>query len=464
MGLTVNNQNTMSLLNILNKTSNQQSTTLRKLSTGFNISRGADDPAGLIAVNSLSAELTAVEAAIANGQRANSVLSTADGALNEITSLLSQIQSLAAASTSSGGLSAAEISANQSQIDAALNSINRIVSVTSFNGKRLLDGSQSIRATASDTDISDVKIYSRPSSTSSQSLAINVITAATRASAVVATSAGAITASEFTVTGRLGTATITASNTDNLAAVRDKIIAAASETGVSAHVTGTSLVLRARDFGAGAFVQASRISGDTDVVNVAYTAGVDAVVNVNGQQAFVDGLNVSFNTNGTSGSFVIGTGGNVTNSSQGNLNISGGGQTFQLGTTSSTQATIGITGVFTHQLGDAVTGYLNTLRSGGANQLGTNANNAVAIAKLALNQVATLQGRIGGFQKFQVETSMNSLNATKEALSEARSAINDVDIAKETAALSRQNVLLQSAISLLGVAGQQTSQVLSLLR
>lgn len=464
MGLTINNQNTLSLLNILSKTSNQQSTTLRRLSSGVNINRGADDPAGLIAVNSLTAELTAVEAAISNGQRANSVLSTADGALNEITSLLSQIESLAASSTSSGGLSPAEISANQAQIDAALNSINRIVSQTSFNGKKLLDGSQSIRATASDTDISDVKVYSRPSSTNNQALSINVITAATRASAVVATSAGAIAASEFTVTGRLGTTTITASTTDNLAAVRDKIIAAASETGVSAHLVGSSLVLRARDFGASAFVQASRISGDTDVLNVSYTAGIDATVNVNGQQAYVDGLNVSFNTNGTSGSFVIGTGGNVTASSQGNINISGGGQTFQLGTTSSTQATIGITGVFTHQLGDAVTGYINTLRSGGTNQLSSNANNAVAVAKLALNQVATLQGRIGGFQKFQVETSMNSLNATKEALSAARGAINDVDIAKETAELSRQNVLLQSAISLLGVAGQQTSQVLSLLR
>jgi len=464
MGLTVNNQNTLSLLNILNKTSNLQSASLRRLATGVNINSGADDPAGLIAVNSLSAELTAVDAAISNSQRANSVLSTADGALNEINSLLSQIESLAASSTSSGGLSAAEISANQSQIDAALNSINRIVTNTSFNGKKLLDGSQSIRATASDADVSDVKVYSRPSSTSTQTLNINVITAASRASAVVATSAGAIAASEFTVTGRLGTATITGSNTDNLAALRDKIIAAASETGVSASVVGTSLVIRSRDFGDSAFVQASRISGDTDVLNVSYTAGVDAVINVNGQKAFVDGLNVSFNTNGTSGSFVIGTGGNVTNTAQGTISITGGGQTFQLGTASSTQATIGISGVFTHQLGDAVTGYLNTLRSGGANDLSTNANSAVSVAKLALNQVATLQGRIGGFQKFQVETSINSLNSTKEALTQARGAINDVDIAKETAELSRQNVLLQSAISLLGVAGQQTSQVLSLLR
>jgi len=464
MGLTINNQNTLSLLNILNRTTADQTNTLTRLSTGFNINKGADDPAGLIAVNSLDAELTAVDAAISNGQRANSVLGTADGALNEVNSLLSQIESLAAASTNSGGLSPAEIAANQAQIDSALNSINRIVSTTSFNGKKLLDGSQSIRATASDTDVTDVKIYSRPSSTANQTFAVNVITAATRVSAVVATSAAAISASEFTVTGRLGTATITASNTDNLAAVRDKIIAAAGDTGVSAYVSGTSLFIKARDFGSGAFVQASRISGDNEVVNVAYTAGSDATVTVNGQSAYVDGLNVYFNTNGTSGSFVIGTGGNVANSSQGNLTLSGGGQTFQLGTTTSTQATIGINGLFTHQLGDANTGYLNTLRSGGANQLSSNANSAVSIAKLALSQVATQQGRIGAFQKFTVESSVNSLTSTKEALTAARGAINDVDYAAQTAELSRQGVLLQSAISLLGVAGQQSARVLSLLR
>jgi len=84
MGLTVNNVNTLSLLNILNSTSNDQSNTLTKLSTGFNINKGSDDPAGLIAVQSLSAELTAVDAAINNGQRANSVLDVADSALGEI--------------------------------------------------------------------------------------------------------------------------------------------------------------------------------------------------------------------------------------------------------------------------------------------------------------------------------------------------------------------------------------------
>jgi flagellin len=257
MGLTVTNVNTLSLLNILNKTTNAQSSSLQKLSTGFRINRGADDPAGLIAVQSLSAELTAVESAISNGQRANSVLGTADAALGEVSNLLGEIESLAAASTSSGGLSAAEISANQQQIDNAIDAINRIVQTTTFNGKRLLDGTQSIRASASaPTEVTDLRVFSRPSSNDDQSFAVEVVTAGAVSSATLATTAS-VSAGEFTITGSLGTATITVSTGDDLDDVRDKIIAAKSETGVSATSGSGALHIQSTELGSNAFVSAS---------------------------------------------------------------------------------------------------------------------------------------------------------------------------------------------------------------
>jgi len=452
-------------LNILNRTSADQSNTLAQLATGFRINKGADDPAGLVAVQSLSAELVGVDAAISNGQRAKSVLSTADGALLEVTSLLSEIESLAAKSTSSGGLSAAEVTANQAQIDSAISAIDRIVRTTSFNGKNLLDGQLSIRATASTpTEVSDVRIYSRPSSNSNQTFAVNVETAGAVASATLTTVASAsLDAGEFTVTGNLGTATITVTDTDTLDQIRDKIIAAAPDTGVSAAVTTGEIRIQSRGYGSAAFVQASYISGDSDFTNVTNSTGTDAVVTVNGQTAAADGLRISFNSNGTSGEFVLTAAGNVAGSA-GDISISGGGATFQLGTGSNTQSTIGINGLFSHNLGDSVTGYLSTIKSGGANALNVNANNAVNVAKAALTQVATAQGRVGGFQKFQVETALNSLGATQVALEGARGSIRDVDYAKATGELSRQNVLLQSSISLLGVASQQTAQILALLR
>lgn len=464
MGLTVTNTNTLSLLNILNKTAQAQSDTLTRLSTGFKVNKGSDNPAGLIAIQSLNAELVGVDAAIANGQRAKSMLDVADSSLVEVNNLLSEIESLAAQSTNSGGLSAAEIAANQAQIDSAITSIDRIIRTTSFNGKRLLDGQQSIRATASDpTKVSDVRVYSRPTSSSSSTLAVNVITAGAVASATLTSvSASSLDAAEFTVTGKLGSATIEVADGDTFVQIRDRIIAAASDTGVSASIVGSSLRIQSREFGEDSFVSASFISGDTDFTNIAYTAGTDAVVNVNGTTAAADGLRVSYNTGGISGEFTLTATGNVAGSA-GNVSISGGGATFQLGTESNTQSTIGLESMFSHELGNSTVGYLNTLKSGGANSLTSNANNAVSIAKAALSQVATQQGRVGGFQKYQVDTAVNSLNATKEALEGARSVVRDVDYASETAELTRQQVLMQSAMSLLGVASQQSAQILGLL-
>ena len=56
-----------------------------------------------------------------------------------------------------------------------------------------------------------------------------------------------------------------------------------------------------------------------------------------------------------------------------------------------------------------------------------------------------------------------SMTATKESLSAVKTLIGDVDYAAETSELTRQNVLMQSAMSLLGMANQQSAQILSLL-
>lgn len=465
MGLTVTNANTLSLLNILNKTSASQSNTLRQLSTGSRINRGADDPAGLIAVQSLNAELTDTNAALENNQRAKNQLNTADAALAEVSSLISTIQSLAAKSTSSGGLSATEIAANQAQIDNAITSIDRLIGTTQFNGKKLLDGAQSIRATASvPSKVSDVRVYSRPTSTSTQSLAVSVVTAGAVSSGTLVNNPTVVSAAQVSVAGNLGTATISIAAGDSLATIAGKVVAAANDTGVSATVNGTTVRLQSRGYGSSQFVSASYISGDSDfATGVAYTKGTDASVTVDGQAAFVDGLRASYSAGGFSGEFTLTTTGNVAGSA-GNIDISGGGTTFQLGTSSATRATIGINALFSQNLGDSVTGYLNTLKSGGTNDLSRNAGQATVIAKTALAQVATQQGRIGGFAQYQVETSINSLTASKEALSNARSTITDVDFAAATSQLSQQNVLLQSAVSLLGVASQQSAQILQLLR
>jgi len=470
MAMTVNNTNTLSLLTILNRTSAAQENTLTRMSTGRKINRGADDPAGLLAVTQLQSQLTAVNAAISNNQRTDAMLGVADNALTEIGNLVNEIQRLANETANSAALTADEIAANQSQIDDALTSIDRIVSNTNFNGKKLLDGSFGISYAVGDSDkVTDVRVYSRRPGSDETTLTVRLASAAEQAvlsNVITATTSSSRT---FTVQGLLGTAVITVASSEALSSIAAKINAAAAQTGVSASLTTTSagsrVHLYSRASGSRAFVRTKLIQGSG--VAEGSDTGVDAVVTVNGQQAAVDGNHVVFSGNGVSLAFenaMISAGDSTTITISGDGSGGSTGATFSLGTDANSVATIGIDALYTSQLGNASVGYLKSLASGGENSLLNNPTQAADIAREAAKQIATLQGRIGGFQKFQVRTAINSLNDNKAGLEKVRSVINDVDYAVESAELNRQNVLLQSAMSLLGLANQQSAQVLALLR
>lgn len=474
MALTVTNTNTISLLNILNRTATNQSDALTRLSTGFRINRGKDDPAGLIAVREIESQLTGVNAAIANNQRTDATLSVADNALGEVETLLNEIQSLAQKSANSAGLSASEIAANQSQVDDAIAAIDRIIGSTQFNGKKLLDGSLGIATSGVDSaDITDVRVYSRNPDSDTSSITVRINSAAERAEAANVITNSASVATTISVQGALGTAIIEIAADENLSSVVAKINDATATTGVvaSANAAGTAVSLRSQDYGSNDFVRISVLEGGTrggsDVYNEATDYGVDADVSVNGQTAGTDGLTVNFNANGLSLNFNLteAFNGSAAGSTSSFTVETTGGATFQLGTESSDRATLGINGLYSNELGAAsVGGFLSSLKSGGSNALLSDPSAAAAIAAEAAQQVATLRGRLGGFQKFRVQTAINSLNANSESLESARSVIRDVDYASESANLNRQQVLLQSAISLLGLANQQSGQVLSLLR
>ena len=114
---------------------------LTRLSTGLRINTGKDDPAGLIASEALRSDITAVGKAISNTQMANQMIATADSSLGQVSSLLNDIRGLVTEAANKGALSDDQIAANQLQIDSSLEAINRIAKNTSFQGKRLLDGS-----------------------------------------------------------------------------------------------------------------------------------------------------------------------------------------------------------------------------------------------------------------------------------------------------------------------------------
>ena len=137
------NTNISSLVaqNRLQRSNNDLQQALTRLSTGLRINSGSDDPAGLIASEALRSEISSLSKAISNTQRASQIISTADSALGQVSSLLTDIQGLIVEAANRGALSDDEIAANQLQIDSSLEAINRIAQTTTFQGRKLLDGS-----------------------------------------------------------------------------------------------------------------------------------------------------------------------------------------------------------------------------------------------------------------------------------------------------------------------------------
>lgn len=471
MALTINAIGTLNLLNFISRTVAAQQATFTRLSTGWRINRGADDPAGLMALGALDAEIASVNAAIGNNQRTAALLDVADGALGEVASLLADIQELATEAANSSGLSADELAANQAQIDDALDAIDRIVAATSFNGRRLLDGSLAIYASvATPGALTDVKVYSRPSGSGDTTLNVKHVSAASAAGVSGVVAAGGLTEdSTFSVAGALGTVVIEAGSGDTVSSIAARINAARGETGLSADAGGAggSLRIFSVELGSAAFVRTRLIDGDGTAIRDLSDEGVDAGVTVGGQPAATAGNHVTYSGGGVSLAFEIGSlavGADVDLTIRGRGSAGGSGATFCLGTDPDDRATIGIEGVSTWELGTAAGGYLASLRSGGTNSLLADPARAAAIARTALGQVAVARGRIGGFQRFQVESAGNLLGHIREGLETARSLIRDVDYAAESSELSRQSVLMQTALALLGLANQNSAQVLALLQ
>ena len=129
---------------------------LQKLSTSLRINRGADDPAGLISSENLKAALASLEAESRVIQRVDQVANVAEGALDEVSSLLTEAKGLAVANANTGAMSDSERAANQAQIDSILSSVDRISRTTNFNGQNLLDGTASLTAAGETLNIDSV--------------------------------------------------------------------------------------------------------------------------------------------------------------------------------------------------------------------------------------------------------------------------------------------------------------------
>ncbi len=118
------------------------STSVARLSSGFRINSAKDDAAGLSISEKMRAHIKSMNVAIRNAQDGISLAQTAEGALGEVGSILQRMRELAE-QAANGTLGTTERAALDDEYQALKSEIDRIANVTEFNGKKLLNGSQS---------------------------------------------------------------------------------------------------------------------------------------------------------------------------------------------------------------------------------------------------------------------------------------------------------------------------------
>ncbi|HEV2293617.1 MAG TPA: flagellin [Tepidisphaeraceae bacterium] len=462
------NTNVSSLIaqRVLKKNNSNLNQSLERLSTGLKINRGADNPAGLIVSENLRAEKAGISQAIENAERASNIIGTAEGGLTEISSLLTEVQSLVSEAANSGGLSQEEIDANQLQVDSILSTINRIAQSTSFQGAKLLNGTYDYTTSSvTSTAIDNLRINAaRLADGATGAVVVQVVASAETGE--LAYTGGTLTGDTVTieVAGTRGSEQLSFASGTTVGSIATAINAVKEATGVSAVVSGTALVVNSTEYGANQFVSLKGIAG-TFTMATTKDSGVDANVTVNGATAQADGLRVSFRSSNLDVEFDLDTTFNLPGTTT--FGITGGGATFALGSkvTEGDKASIGIASVTTGSLGDSTNGYLSSLGSGGTNSLTSdNLTTAQKVIDKSIKQVSQLRGRLGAFQRFTIGSTVNSLGVALENASSAESAIRDTDFAEETANLTRNQILAQAATTVLSQANASPMAALALLQ
>lgn len=439
---------------------------LNRLSTGLRINSGKDDPAGLIASEEIGSDIVAVNKAVSNTHQANEVIATTEGALGQIAKLLNDIRGLVTEAANTGALSPDQIAADQLQVDASLEAIDRISSITSFQGKKLLDGSLNfITSGVSSAALAGLQIEQAAIPASgSLAVSLTLTTAATQAQIDTTVALPLAAQAVVEVSGSKGSEVFTFGAGTTQTQIVSAISLASSATGVDAAVNGVNVRLKSQGYGSDEFAAVSVISG-TFTTSAARTTGTNAVGNINGVAWNAKGNHVSINTATLDLSADLNS---TFAPATTNFTITGGGALFQLGPdiVSNQQTRIGVESVNVAELGGTVNGTLRRmyeLRSGQAADLDSDPTTAFQIVDAVINKVASLRGRLGAFQRTALDTNIASLNDTLSNLTEAQSNIRDADFAVETARLTRAQILVQSGTSVLQISNQSPQSVLALL-
>jgi flagellin len=473
----------------LNSSQGALSTSLERLSSGLRINSAKDDAAGLAISERFTTQINGLNQAIRNANDGISLSQTAEGALGEIGNNLQRIRELAVQSANATN-SDSDRAALDLEVQQRLAEIDRIANQTSFNGRKVLDGSfgsaqfqvganvgetigldltTSMRtdalgdiATATSVDLSTIitdavdavpnasgasGAFTDPALGAGETYSLTVdgvsIFTQTGAGAItggdidtgVTAASAALTAAGVSVTGTAAAGTLSFTKADGTAfdivVVND---AAANGFAGADFATGTNTINNGSAAVPAVPVTISDLTiqlGDSNAVTVA-PGDYDSA------QALTDAVNTAL-------------GGNATASLSGNTMSIVSGEDITIG--GADQATV-FTAASYATAGDLTT--VNVLDV-------ASSNDAIYRVDAALTDVSDLRSTFGAIQN-RFESTIANQSVTVENLSASRSRIRDADFAAETAELTRAQILQQAGTAMLAQANAMPQNVLSLLR
>ena len=502
---------------VLGANNNALNDSLERLSTGLRINRGKDDPAGLIASQNLRAEKGSITQAISNAERADQVVNIAEGGLNEISGLLTELQSLVTATANTAGLSVEEKEANQLQIDSILQTIDRVASATSFQGTKLLNGTFDYTVSSVAGAVDNFKVNGAKIEFNGKLDVDVVVTQSAQVGGFLLSfgaasgidlggsgSGGADKQFVMEIAGALGSRELSFASGTSTADIAAAINTFTDVTGVKANVSGSDggVRLESTERGNAEFVSVKVVdaggiassngiyrldAGDSDAYDsstaaVAFSAASNALIDkgqdvqatINGIKATTRGTIARINTDfldveidlkydtSTPSAADVGAISAFT--------ITGGGADFQLAgkVDIGGKVSVGISNVAVREIGiDTLTIKdssgsdvtktlnLNDLRAGAdLNVVDGDLAAAQKIVDKSIREVSALRGRLGSFQQNTIGATIRSLGVAMENTSAAESIIRDADFAAETAGLTRSQVLVSSAQNTLSQIGR----------
>ena len=140
MAIVNTNANASMAQNALARNERSMNTAMERLSTGQRINRASDDAAGLAIGSRMTSQIRGLEAGIRNAADAISMISTADGALIEVTNMLQRMRELAL-QASNGTTTEADRNYLNAEYQDLVSEIERIAINTQWNGRAILHGS-----------------------------------------------------------------------------------------------------------------------------------------------------------------------------------------------------------------------------------------------------------------------------------------------------------------------------------